>query len=231
MRRTGHIRERSPGAFELRYTLGTDAATGKRRISTATVRGSRKDAEKELRRLLHTLDTGQHVDPTRMTLREWLTTWLATMKQEVAPRSHERYAVIVTHHLIPSLGNLPIVKLAPAHIQNFYNDLGSSGRRDGKPGALAPRSRRQIHRVLSAALGRAVEQQVLARNPCDVFKRRLPKVERKEMATLTADQSAALLDAVRQGPLYWPLLLALATGMRRGEILALRWRNVDLDGP
>ena len=73
MRRTGHVRERSPGAFELRYSLGIDPASGRRKTATTTVRGSRKDAEKELRRLLHAADTGQHVDPTRMTVRRWLT--------------------------------------------------------------------------------------------------------------------------------------------------------------
>src|SRR5262249_52425794 len=91
------------------------------------------------------------------------------------------------------------------------------------------RIRQHIHRVLSAALSRAVEQQVIARNPADVFKRRLPKVERKEMAVLTPDQSSALLAATPPTPLSLAVMLALTTGMRRGEILALRWRNVDLD--
>jgi hypothetical protein len=72
MKRTGHIRERSPGSFELRYSLGTDPATGRRRIATVTVRGTRKEAERELRRLLRALDTGDHVDPNRLTVREWL---------------------------------------------------------------------------------------------------------------------------------------------------------------
>jgi integrase len=76
---------------------------------------------------------------------------------------------------------------------------------------------------------RAVEQQLLARNPADAFKKRLPKVERKKIATLTVDQSGRLLDSIRHMHIYWPVLLALATGMRRGEILALRWKNVDLD--
>src|SRR5436853_1419808 len=189
---TGHIRERSPGSFEIRYNLGTDPATGKRKIATATVRGSRKDAEKELRRLLRSVDTGEHVDPTRMTVRQWLTTWLGTVRQEIAPSSHHRYSIIVHQHLVPALGNLPITKLSPAHIQSFYNDLVTTGRRDDRPGPLAPRTRQHIHRVLSAALARAVEQQVIVRNPADVFKRRLPKVERKEMVALTSEQSAAL---------------------------------------
>lgn len=130
---------------------------------------------------------------------------------------------------MPALGNLPIAKLAPVHIRGFYNTLAEGGRSDGKDGPLAPRSRRQVHRVLSQALARAVGDQVIARNPCDVFRRQLPKVERKEMTTLDAEQSAALLDALREDRLYWPAMLALASGMRRGEILALRWRNVDLD--
>ncbi len=72
-----------------------------------TVRGSRKDAEKELRRLPRSLDTGEHVDPTRITVREWLATWLVAVLEEVSPKTHERYAEIVNHFLTPALGNLP----------------------------------------------------------------------------------------------------------------------------
>jgi len=229
MRHTGHIRERSPGSFELRYSLGTDPAKGKRRIATATVRGTKKEAERELRRLLRTVDTGEHVDPTRITVRQWLNTWLDAARAEVSPKSHERYSEIAHNFLIPTLGNLPLAKLAPNHIQEAYNGWAVGGRRDGKPGGLSPQTRRHIHRILSAALGRAVEQQLVARNPADVFKKRLPKVERREVTALTAEQSQQMLDAIRRNRVYWPVLLALATGMRRGEILALRWGNVDLD--
>ena len=116
MRPTGHIRARSPGAFEIRCALGTDPATGKRKIATATVRGSRKDAERELRRLLRAVDTGEHVDPNRLTVREWLSIWLGAIGAEVAPRTHERCGEIVVNFLTPTLGNLPLAKLAPAHL-------------------------------------------------------------------------------------------------------------------
>src|ERR1700692_2675143 len=135
MRPTGHIRERSPGSWEIRYSLGTDPATGKRWMVTATVRGARRTAEKELRRLLRTVDTGEHVDPTRLTVGEWLATWLGAIRDEVSPKSPERYSEIVNHYLAPTLGSSPIAKLAPAHIQEFYSALASGGRRDGKPGS------------------------------------------------------------------------------------------------
>jgi len=201
MRSTGHIRQRTPGSWELRYSLGCDPATGKRRVATTTVQGKRRDAEKELRRLLRTLDTGEHVDPTRITVREWLVAWLNAVRGEISPKSHERYSEIAENFLMPALGNR---------------------------GLSAP-TRRYIHTVLKSALTRAVEQQVLVRNPADAFKRRLPKVERKEIVTLTAEECERLLESIKDTRTYWPVLLALATGMRRGEILALRWKNVDLD--
>jgi integrase len=229
MRTTGHIRQRTPGSRELRYSLGTDPATGKRRIATATVRGKRRDAEKELRRLLRTLDLNEHVNPSRMMVREWLTAWLGAIREEVSPKTHERYGEIVDNFLSPELGALPIAKLAPSHISAAYTRWATEGRRDGKPGGLSPQSRRHIHRILRAALSRAVEQQVIARNPADAFKKRLPKVERRTLITLNAEQSARLLEAIAHSRVYWPVLLALSTGMRRGEVLAVRWKNVDLE--
>jgi integrase len=217
MRNTGHIRQRTPGSWELRYSLGRDPATGKRRTITTTVKGNRRAAEKELRRLLRSLDDGSHVDPTCMTVRQWLTTWLSGVRDEISPKSHERYTEIVENFLIPALGNLSIAKLAPAHIQEAYNGWATGGRRDGKSGGLSPLTRRYIHSIFRSALGRAVEQQLIVRNPADAFRKRLPKVERQEMQTLTAEQSARLLAAIKDTAIYLPVLLAVATGMRRGE--------------
>jgi integrase len=171
-------------------------------------RASRKDAERELIRLLRTVDTSEHVGPSRMTVRQWLDHWLAAVRSEVSPKTHERYTEIVQTYLIPSFGQHPLAKLVPVHIQSAYNKWSVGGRRDGKPGGLSPLTRRYIHVVLRSALARAVEQQLLARNPADAFKKRLPKVERKKIATLTVEQSGRLLDSIRHMHIYWPVLLA-----------------------
>jgi integrase len=225
----GHIRQRSPGSWELRYGLGVDPATGRRKTATATVKGARKDAERELRRLLRTIDTGEHAAPSRMTAGQWLATWLDTIRPEVSPKTHERYVELAEGFIVPALGHVHLTKLTPPAIQAAYTRWATDGRRDGKPGGLSPQTRRHLHRVLMGALNRAVEQQILARNPAAALGRRLPKVELKEMATLSAEQAARLLDAIRHNRIYWPVVLALATGARRGEILALRWRHIDLD--
>lgn len=213
-RRHGHVRQRSPGTWEVRYTLGTDPGTGKRRTITTTVKGERKDAEKELRRLLRTLDTGEHVDPTRMTVNDWLTLWLTTIRNEVSPKTHERYAELVRCFLIPELGAYRLAKLTPVHIQTAYNKWAVGGRRDGKTGGLSPQTRRHIHRVLKSALSRAVKQLMIGRNPAENIDK-LPKVDRRPLTVLTAEQSARLLEGITHTRVYWPVLIALSTGMRR----------------
>jgi integrase len=219
MRHRGTIKSRSPGSYRIRYSLGRDPVSGNRRFGTATIRGTRKQAEKELVRLLRTVDTGEHVDPNRMTVSDWLEAWLKAL--EISPKAKERYTEIVRCYLTPALGQVQLTKLTPIQIQEAYSGFC---RKDGT--SLAPSTRRYIHVILKSALGSAVEQQLLVRNPADAFKK-LARIERKEISTLTVEQSIKLLNSIRHMHIYWPVLLALTTGMRRGEILALRWRNVD----
>jgi integrase len=155
--------------------------------------------------------------------------WLSTIRSEISPKAHERYSEIVGGYLIPALGQHYLAKLAPVHIQGAYNAWDVGGRRDGKPGGLSPVTRRYIHVILRSALSRAMEQQLIVRNPADAFSKRLPKIERQAIKTLTVEESGRLLKSIRHMHLYWPVLLGLTCGLRRGEILALRWKNLDLD--
>ena len=220
MRGRGTIKSRSSGSYRIRYSLGRDPVSGKRKFASATIRGTRKQAERELTRLLGTVDTGEHVDPSRMTVGDWLELWVNATKAEVSPKTHERYAEIVRCYLKPALGTITLQRLTPSDIQRAYNNF------DRNP---SPRTRRHIHRILKSVLARAVDQQVLPRNPADALNKRMPRVERKPINALAVEQSTRLLKAIRHTTTYWPTLIALATGMRRGEILALRWKSLDLD--
>jgi len=158
----------------------------------------------------------------RTTLRQWLETWLDNVRPEISSKAHERYSEIVRTYLTPALGAIRVQKLGATELQKAYNSLR---RRDGE--SLSSSTRRYVHIILKAALTRAVEQNVIARNPADLM--RPPRVERKEITTHTVEQSAHLLDSIKHMHVYWPILLAVTTGMRRGEILAIRWKNIDLD--
>jgi integrase len=125
---TGHIRQRSPGSWEIRYTLGTDPATGKRKIATATVRGGKKDAERELRKRLVAVDKGDRVDPTKMTAGEWFDRWLSITKPEISPTTFEHYQRFVDGYLKPRFGNVGLAKLTRADVQQLFSDIAEGGR-------------------------------------------------------------------------------------------------------
>ncbi len=222
----GHIRRQGKGTWAIVLDIGYDHR-GKRRQKWHTVRGARRDAQRELTRLIRELDTGAYVEPAKLTVGELLEQWLtAHAKQNVSAKSYERYAEITCRHLIPALGAHQLAQLRPLHIQGYYGQALLNGRLRGK-GGLAPQTVLHHHRLLKQALKQAVKWQLLARNPADAVDP--PRPLHHEMSTLSEPETAALLKAAAGSPIRLPILLAVATGMRRGEILALRWGDVDLE--
>ena len=174
-------------------------------------------------------DTGSFVVPTRVTTGEYLRQWLATyVDSHVRVTTARRYRSIIERHLIPALGAIPLMRLSPSHVQAAYaRALGENGRLDGRTGGLSPRSVVQHHRILSEALKHAMRWGLIGRNVAALVDP--PRVERTEAIFLDAEAIHALLEAAQTTPYHALMMVAVATGLRRSEILALRWRDIDFE--
>ena len=222
----GHITKRSPGSWTVVLDLGADQ-NGKRRQLWRACRGTKKDAQRLLTRLLHQRDNGIEVPPGRLATGDYLELWLRDYaKPSVAPKTYRGYADIVRRHLAPALGAVPLSRLRPQHIQAYFGKATESGRLDGK-GGLSAQSVLHHHRILHAAFRQAIKWQLLSVNPAAAVEP--PRPKQKELRVLHLDEVTRLLDAAdktRYGPL---IRFALLTGMRKGEICGVRWRDLDLD--
>jgi integrase len=222
----GHIRERSPGHWAI-ILDATDPQTGKRKRRWHSFQGTKRQAQIECARLISAIQSGTHLEPNKVTVAAFLSTWLAHIKSQVSPKSHERYSGLVNQNIIPALGAVAITKLKPAQISEVYSKALTSGRKDDKAGGLSPRTVGHMHRVLKQALGQAVRWELLTRNPADAVDP--PKVERSEMKVWDIPTTATVLELVRPWRVHIPVVLAALCALRRGEVAALRWRHVDLD--
>jgi integrase len=222
----GHIRERSPGHWAIILDQ-RDPATGKRKRKWHSFSGTKRDAQVACSRLIAELSGGSYIEPAKTMVAQFLRQWLDSIKPNVTPKTHERYTEIVTKNLIPAIGAIVLTKLQPQHIAEAYAKALASGRRKDA-GSLSPSTVHYMHRVLKQALTRAARWQMLTRNPANAVDP--PKVERAKMNTYDLNQTAELLDAVRHTTMFFPVLLGVLCGLRRGEIAALRWRNIDLAG-
>ena len=214
----GSIRSRGKGTWELTVDLGRDA-NGKRRRKFVNVKGSKSKAQQTLRALLTSLDKGIPLETSKATVAKFLERWLTDyVETNTGPRTLEGYREKIQSYILPNFGGVSLVKLTPQHIQGLYSEMLGRG--------LSPRTVLHTHRILREALSHGVKWGLLMRNVCDTVDP--PKPRRKEMTALDYPDVQRFLDVAVASP-YGPFFfLSIYTGLRRSELLGLRWSAVDL---
>ena len=213
----GHIVKRYKNSYTIVLSLGVDPTTGKKKQQWVSVKGTKKEAEKRLADLLHQLDTGTFMKPSRTTLGEFLDRWLEDYRPNLSPRGFERYEGIIRGHLIPGLGSITLTQLRPEHLQKHYTAKQNDG--------LSARTVKYHHAVIHVALKTAVQWGLLARNPTDAVSP--PRARRTEMQTWNEADITHFLEVAKDSRYYTLFYTALFTGMRRSELLGLKWGDVD----
>jgi len=220
------VRKRGKG-WLVTVEMGRDPTTGRRRRTYLTA-PTRREAEREEAKLRHEAATGLDLEPTKISLAEYLKRWLDTRRSNLAPSTYRRYGDLLRHQVLPHIGTIPLSKLRPLHVQQLYARLQEIGRADGK-GGISPRTLLHVHRLLSEALGQAVRWQIIPRNVCQAVE--APQARRAEMRTLSLEETRGLLEAAKAEDTAHgdAVILALHTGLRLGELLGLRWDDLDLE--
>lgn len=238
----GSIRQRPDGRWEARVTVGTDPGTGKP-IRRSLYGNTQKETLAAMRSVLKAVDDGVYIEPTRLTLAQWLDIWQSEYLLSQKYGTIRTYRANIRQHILPAIGAVKLSKLTPHIIQGFYNDLLESGRtvpkkdKNGKivkkngvivteAAPLNAKTVRNIHGTLTKSLSQAVKLGYIVRNPCDMVE--LPRVEKTQITPLTDEQVRAYLDAAETDDTYGDLLrVILFTGLREAEATGLTWDCVD----
>jgi integrase len=217
----GNITRRGKGSWRIKFDLGKDPVTGKRQTRYHTVRGTRARAQAEAAKIIAGTVTGTYVDPSRETVARFAERWLRDWADgNVSNKTFTRYDQLLRKHVSARVGSIPIQKLRAADLHGLYAAMAKDG--------LADRTRLHAHRVVHRMLRHAAQWGVVHQNVAALVD--TPAVRATEIEILTAQLVQAALQTLRGRSLYPIAVLALATGLRRGELLAVRWRDIDLDG-
>ena len=229
----GSLRKRKDGRWEGRYTAGCDPTTGKP-IHKSVLAKTQSEAKEKLKQAIAEAEKLDMSRAKSYTLGAWIKLWYEVYAE---PRLREKtkhyYLNYIDNHIIPELGNTPLEKLTTIQIQKFYNDLQKSGRIQRythiklKDKGLSTRVVRGIHTLLNNCLEQAVAERLLLANPAKGC--RLPKLEKREMKILPEDKIGPYLAEAERRGLLAAFYLELTTGLRRGELLALLWTDLDVE--
>ena len=226
----GSIRKRSDGRWEGRYTVGYDE-NGK--VKMKNVLGKTQAEVKE--KLKEKLEEAKVLDVSKSesyTVAEWAALWFEVYaKPNIRERTADYYNRYITKHIVPCLGDIKLNKLTGRQIQKMYNDLLDHGRervsqKDKNPG-LSGTYVHGVHVMLHNCLNRAVKERLIVRNPADDVI--VPKIDKKEMKILPPEQVKAYLKAASVRGVLPLFYLELTSGLRKGEIAALLWSDLDVE--
>jgi integrase len=223
----GHIQQRGKNSFRLKFDAGQDEKTGKRKTQFVTFRGTKRQAQIKLAELITAVDQSKYVEPSKVTVAEWVRArvdhWEAA--GDISARTAQRYRQLVEHQIAPHIGAKLLQKLRTLDIETWHTTLRTGGRVRGN-GDLSARTIGHAHRVLSKALREAAKNELVVKNV--VAAESAPKVDNEEMAIV--QDVPAFVEKIRGHRLFTLGMVGLFTGARLGEVLALRWGRVDLDG-
>lgn len=208
--------------------LGRDAATGRKRYRQIGGFGTKRAAEQALTEQLERLRVGEYVDAGATTVAGFVERWLPAVEPSLRPTTFASYRNMLGLHVVPRLGKVRLVKLTGLDLSSLYGELLASGYRKGNTiRGLSPTTVKYIHQIVRKALADAVRWGLLVRNPAAQVDP--PRKSDQEMATWSAPQARRFIEAVADDRLRAMWVLLCSTGMRRGEVLGLRWDDVDLD--
>jgi integrase len=217
----GHVRKRGPTWTAV---VELPRENGKRRQRWLSGFPTKKAAEQAMREALGRVEAGVDVEPSKLTVGRYLEdVWLPALR--VRPKTADSYGLAVRVYIAPRIGGVPLQKLTAPRLNSLYAELEASGRRNGK--GLSPRSVRHVHAILRRALADAVAWNLLVRNVADAAKP--PRKQRPKITTWSAEQLGRFLASVRNDRLHAAWMVSALTGARRGEVLGLRWADLDLD--
>ena len=219
----GSIRRRPNGTWEGHYTDGVNEE-GKQ-IQRSVYGKTKKEVADKLHTIFYQKQQGVYVTPTKVLVKDWLIEWLHNYAHiMVRPSTYISYEGYIYNHIIPMIGHLPIQKLTPPIVQNFYNDRFLNGRTDGK-GGLSSKTLRNMHNMFHQAMEQAKINGLIMQNPTD--NAIIPKSQKKEMRVLSVQEQLQLLNVIHLHRLGFAIKFDLATGLRIGELCALKWTDLN----